>query len=46
MDNPTLNVNKVFIEHVNKCLRLKFHESTMIGKINVLEKVIRALLHY
>ena len=45
MVKPTLNVNKVFREQVDKFLREKFHQSTMSGIINAMKKIIHALLH-
>ena len=38
MVNPTLHVNKVFVEQVDKCLIENFHQSTMTDIINVLKK--------
>ena len=38
MVNPTLNVDKVFIEQVDKCLNETFHPSTISGIRNVIEK--------
>ena len=44
MINPALNVDKVFREKVDKCLREIFHQNTMSIIINV-QKQICALLH-
>ena len=41
MVKPTLNVNKVFIEQVEKFLKEKFHPSTTSGIINVMKSNTR-----
>ena len=38
MLNPTLHVNKLFIEQVEKCLRSAFHKNTMGNIIDVMRK--------
>ena len=45
MVNPTLRVNKLFIEQVEKYLRATFHQNTMGGMKLLLEKRIIVLLH-
>ena len=44
MVNPTLNINTVFRENVDKCFKYTFNSSTMSGMINVMKKK-RVLLH-
>ena len=43
--NHTINVTKLFREQVGKCLKEKFHPSTMPGIRNVTKKIILVLLH-
>ena len=49
MVNPTLNINTVFRENVDKCFKYTFNSSTMSGMINVMKKktcVIAPVIFY
>ena len=46
MINPTLQVNKVFRDKVEKFLRDTFHQNTMKGIKHFLRKIIPVLLHW
>ena len=45
MTNPTLHVNKVFRDQVEKCLNETFYQITMKGIRMLWEKRLHALLH-
>ena len=48
--NPSLHINKVFIEQVEKCLRATYRENTMYNIIDVMRKkdtcVISLMMFY